>query len=122
MARIIVLDPLSKDGLALLESAGNIEVEVRTGLKGEALHDALLEFDGAHLPQRREDYQGSHGRKSAAQGHRGPAWESCNIDCEAARAGIVVMNTPGGNTISTAEQTITLMLAMSRCVARPTRA
>ncbi len=41
-----------------------------------------------------------------------------NIDKEAAtRKGIVVMNTPGGNTISTAEHTIALMLAMSRNVA-----
>ena len=47
MPRIIVLDPLSDDGLALLRSAGNIEVEVRTGLKGEDLRNALLEFDGA---------------------------------------------------------------------------
>jgi D-3-phosphoglycerate dehydrogenase len=38
-----------------------------------------------------------------------------NIDVEAAtRQGIVVMNTPGGNTLSTAEQTVALMLALSR--------
>lgn len=34
MARIIVLDDLSQDGLKLLESAGNLEVVVKTGLKG----------------------------------------------------------------------------------------
>src|SRR5262249_48220055 len=38
-----------------------------------------------------------------------------NIDVAAAtRVGIVVMNTPGGNTVSAAEHTITLLLAMSR--------
>ena len=47
MPRVIVLDPLSKEGLDLLQSAGNIEVEVKTGLKGKDLHDALLEADGA---------------------------------------------------------------------------
>ena len=47
MPRIIVLDPLSQDGLDLLESAGNMEVEVRTGLKGDDLRKALLEADGA---------------------------------------------------------------------------
>ncbi len=117
MARIIVLDPLSKDGLALLESAGNIECEVRTGLKGEALHDALLEFDGAicrsGVKITREALAGNHRLKAIARAGVGVD----NIDCEAAtRQGIVVMNTPGGNTISTAEQAITLMLAMSRCV------
>jgi len=41
-----------------------------------------------------------------------------NIDTQAAtRQGIVVMNTPGGNTISTAEHTIALMLGMSRNIA-----
>ena len=41
-----------------------------------------------------------------------------NIDKSAAtRAGVVVMNTPAGNTLSTAEHTITLMLALSRNVA-----
>lgn len=117
MARIIVLDPLSKDGLALLESAGSIEVEVRTGLKGEALHDALLEFDGAicrsGVKITKDALAGNRRLKAIARAGVGVD----NIDCEAAtRQGIVVMNTPGGNTISTAEQTITLMLALSRCV------
>ena len=115
MPRIIVLDPLSKDGLALLESAGNIECEVRTGLKGEALHDALLEFDGAicrsGVKITREAMEGNHRLKAIARAGVGVD----NIDCEAAtRQGIVVMNTPGGNTVSTAEQTITLMLALAR--------
>jgi len=35
MPRVIVLDELSSEGLGLLGAAGNIEVEVRTGLKGE---------------------------------------------------------------------------------------
>src|SRR5438309_6353906 len=49
MARIIVLDTLSPDGLALLDAAKpkGVEYEVRTGLKGDALHDALAQFDGA---------------------------------------------------------------------------
>ena len=41
-----------------------------------------------------------------------------NIDVPAAtRQGIVVMNTPGGNTVSTAEHTMALMLALARNVA-----
>ena len=47
MPRIIVLDELSAEGLSLLESAGTIEVEVRTGLKGQSLRDALMQADGA---------------------------------------------------------------------------
>ena len=46
MPRVIVLDELSSEGLALLESAGNVEVEVRTGLKG-TLDRAGLVVTGA---------------------------------------------------------------------------
>ena len=115
MPRVIVLDPLSQDGLALLESAGNIEVEVRTGLKGPALRDALLDFDGAicrsGVQLTAAALEGNKRLRVIARAGVGVD----NIDCPAAtRQGIVVMNTPGGNTISTAEQTIALMLALSR--------
>ena len=47
MPRVIVLDNLSQDGLDLLGASPNIEYEVRTGLKGEELREALAQFDGA---------------------------------------------------------------------------
>ena len=118
MPKIIVLDPLSDDGLNLLQSAGNIEVEVRTGLKGEDLRKALLEFDGAicrsGVKITAAALEGNRRLRAIARAGVGVD----NIDTAAAtRQGIVVMNTPGGNTISTAEHTIALMLALSRNVA-----
>ncbi len=111
------MDNLSRDGLDLLESAGNIECEVRTGLKGQELHDALLEFDGAicrsGVKITAEALEGNRRLKAIARAGVG----TDNIDKQAAtRLGIVVMNTPGGNTLSTAEHTIALMLALSRNV------
>jgi D-3-phosphoglycerate dehydrogenase len=115
MPRVIVLDPLSQDGLDLLKSAGNIEVEVRTGLKGEDLRKALADYDGAicrsGVKITAEALEGNRRLKAIARAGVGVD----NIDVEAAtRQGIVVMNTPGGNTLSTAEQTVALMLALSR--------
>ncbi len=115
MPRVIVLDPLSKDGLDLLQSAGNIEVDVRTGLKGKELHEALLEYDGAicrsGVKITAEALEGNRRLRAIARAGVGVD----NIDIDAAtRQGIVVMNTPGGNTISTAEHTIALMLALAR--------
>jgi D-3-phosphoglycerate dehydrogenase len=115
MARIIVLDDLSQDGLNLLESAGNLEVVVKTGLKGEELRKTLLEFDGAicrsGVKITAEAMEGNTRLKAIARAGVGVD----NIDVKAATLhGIVVMNTPGGNTISTAEQTLALMLGMSR--------
>ena len=118
MTRIIVLDDLSQDGLDLLESAGNVEVVIRTGLKGDELRRALAEADGAicrsGVKITAESLEGNQRLRAIARAGVG----TDNIDKEAAtRKGIVVMNTPGGNTISTAEHTIALMLALSRNVA-----
>jgi D-3-phosphoglycerate dehydrogenase len=118
MPKILVLDELSQDGLALLESAANLDVEVRTGLKGEDLRNALLEADGAicrsGVKITAEVLQGNTRLRAIARAGVGVD----NIDTQAAtRQGIVVMNTPGGNTISTAEHTIALMLGLSRNIA-----
>ena len=118
MSRIIVLDNLSQDGLDLLESAGNIEYEVRTGLKGDDLREALAEFDGAicrsGVKITAKSLEGNQRLRAIARAGVG----TDNIDKEAAtRLGIVVMNTPGGHTVSTAEHTIALMLALSRNIA-----
>ena len=118
MSKVIVLDNLSQDGIDLLEAAGNIEYEVRTGLKGEELREALNEFDGAicrsGVKITAESLEGNTRLRAIVRAGVG----TDNIDKEAStRHGIVVMNTPSGNTISTAEQTIALMLGMSRNVA-----
>jgi D-3-phosphoglycerate dehydrogenase len=120
MPRIVILDPIAKEGLALLDTAKStgIEYEVRTGLKGEALKAALLEFDGAicrsGVTISGDVLEGNRRLKAIARAGVG----TDNIDKETAtRQGIIVMNTPTGNTLSTAEHTFALLLALSRCVA-----
>ncbi len=118
MPRVIVLDTLSQEGLDLLNASPGIEYEVRTGLKGDALRDALSQFDGAicrsGVKITAESLAGNHKLKAIVRAGVG----TDNIDKKAAtRLGIVVMNTPAGNTLSTAEHTITLMMALSRNVA-----
>lgn len=118
MPRIIVLDKISEDGLALLEAAEGIEYEVCTGLKDADLRQALAEFDGAicrsGVKITAESLEGNRRLKAIVRAGVG----TDNIDRQAAtRLGIVVMNTPGGNTISTAEHAFALMLALSRNIA-----
>lgn len=118
MARIIVLDTLAPEGLALLDAAKGIEYEVRTGLKGDALREALTQFDGAicrsGVKITAEALEGNRRLKAIVRAGVG----TDNIDKEAAtKHGIVVMNTPGGNTLSTAEHALALMLALSRNIA-----
>src|SRR4029079_18491781 len=120
MPRIVILDPIAQEGLDMLAAAksAGIEHEVRTGLKGDALKKALAEFDGAicrsGVTITAEVLEGNKRLQEIARAGVG----TDNIDKEAAtRLGIVVMNTPTGNTLSTAEHTFTLMLALSRRVA-----
>jgi len=119
MSRIVILDELSAEGLALLDAAKSqgIQYEVRTGLKGDALRETLNQFEGAicrsGVKITAEALAGNTRLKAIARAGVG----TDNIDKDAAtRLGVVVMNTPEGNTISTAELTLTLMLALSRHV------
>ncbi|MFM2094021.1 MAG: hypothetical protein RIS70_1145 [Planctomycetota bacterium] len=119
VSRIIVLDTVSPEGLALLDAAKpGIEYEVRTGLKGADLRQALSEFDGAicrsGVKITAESLEGNRRLRAIVRAGVG----TDNIDKTAAtRLGIVVMNTPTGNTLSTAEHTFALMLALSRNIA-----
>jgi len=118
MPKIIVLDNIAQEGLSLLEQSDNIEYVVQTGLKGEELKTALQEADGAICRSGvtlSEDVLTDNTRlKVIVRAGVG----TDNIDKPAAtRQGIIVMNTPTGNTFSTAEHAMTLMLALSRNVA-----
>ncbi|MDR0520449.1 MAG: phosphoglycerate dehydrogenase [Planctomycetaceae bacterium] len=118
MPKIVLLDPISEEGKNLLRNAAGIEFEDRIGLKGDDLKKCLAEFDGAiarsGVKITAESLEGNTRLKAIARAGVGVD----NIDTEAAtKQGIVVMNTPGGNTISTAEQTFALILALSRNIA-----
>lgn len=116
--KIVVLDPLAQEGLDLLAATPGIEYEVRTGLKGPDLHATLAEFDGAILRSgvkiTADALEGNRRLKAIVRAGVG----TDNIDRTAAtRLGIVVMNTPTGNTLSTAEHAIAMMMALSRNIA-----
>ncbi len=118
MPRIIVLDDLSAEGLQLLDNAAEISYEIRLGLKDEALRLALLEFDGAicrsGVKITAKCLEGNRRLKAIVRAGVG----TDNIDKSAAtRAGIIVMNTPAGNTVSTAEHTMALLLGLARQIA-----
>jgi D-3-phosphoglycerate dehydrogenase / 2-oxoglutarate reductase len=112
--RVLISDKLEKPGLDLLRQAG-IELDERSGLGGAALQEALQAADGVIVRSGTRitaDLLQDPGKLRAIV-RAGVGVD--NIDVGAAtRKGIVVMNTPGGNTTSTAEHTITLLLALAR--------
>ncbi|MEC7355702.1 MAG: phosphoglycerate dehydrogenase [Planctomycetota bacterium] len=118
MSRVIVLDSIAQEGLDLLEQAEGIEYEVITGLAGSELREALNKFDAAicrsGVKITAEALEGNKRLRAIARAGVG----TDNIDKVAAtRTGIVVMNTPTGNTLSTAEHAFSLMLSLSRNIA-----
>src|SRR3954471_10084502 len=116
MPRVLICDKLEPSGLDLLKQAG-LEVDNRPGLKGDDLRAAFRAADGCIVrsgTQITADLLADPG-KLRAVARAGVGVD--NIDVPAAtRRGIVVMNTPGGNTVSAAEHTIALLLALARHV------
>jgi D-3-phosphoglycerate dehydrogenase len=114
MPRVLVSDKLESPGLDLLRQAA-IEFDERPGLAGAALQEALRAADGVIVRSGTPitaDLLDNPGKLRAIV-RAGVGVD--NIDVAAAtRKGIVVMNTPGGNTVSTAEHTITLLMALAR--------
>jgi D-3-phosphoglycerate dehydrogenase len=114
MPRVLISDNLESPGLELLRQAG-IELDERHGLTGAALQEALRAADGVVVRSGTRitaDLLENPGRLRAVV-RAGVGVD--NIDVAAAtRRGIVVMNTPGGNTMSAAEHTITLLMAVAR--------
>ena len=113
--RVLVSDPISEKGVEALRSAPGISVDVNTGLKPEELLAIIGDYHGLVVRSQtkvtREVFAAAKNLK--AIGRAGVGVD--NIDRAAATDhGVVVMNTPSGNTISTAEHAFTLMLSLAR--------
>src|SRR5882672_9854755 len=114
MPRVFISDEVGAGGVEMLQQSG-LEVDNRPGLKDAALQEAVQAADGMIVRS---------GTRVTAELLERPGKLKAvvragvgvdNIDVAAAtRRGILVMNTPGGNTVSTAEHTITMLLALAR--------
>lgn len=113
--RILISDPISSKGVALLENIEGLEVIVSTGNTPEKLSELITDIDA--LIVRSQTQVTPELLQSAKQlkviGRAGVGVD--NIDIPAASAkGVVVMNTPTGNTISAAELAFSLLLSTAR--------
>ena len=115
MKRVLITDNLSAAGLKLLQDAGGIEIVNKPGMKPDECREALKEVDGVIIRSETRLtpalLEGQTRLKVIVRAGVGVD----NIDLPAAtRAGIIVMNTPAGNTTSTAEHTMAMLMAMCR--------
>lgn len=117
MARIFVADPIAREGIERLSAEA--KVDVITGLTASQLIERIGEYDA--LVVRSETKVTADvieaGRNLKVIGRAGVGVD--NIDVEAATVrGILVVNSPGGNTIAAAEHTIAMVLVLSRNIAQ----
>ena len=115
--KVLISDKLSKEGVEILKAAKGIEVIDKPGLAPEELKKVIADVDGLIVRSATKVTKDllSAAKKLKAIARAGAGVD--NIDCEAAsRRGIIVMNTPGGNTVSAAEHALAMLFALARSI------
>jgi len=117
MIKVLISDKLAKEGIDLLNSTDGVEAIVKTGIGEDELSKIIGEYDGLIIRSETKVTAKVLARpgKLKAIARAGVGVDNVDVP-EATRKGILVMNTPGGNTLSAAEHTMALILAMSRNV------
>ncbi len=111
--KVLVADPLSKEGVDIMKAAA--DVDVKTGLKAEEIIPIIGNYEGLVVRSQTQVTAPiiEAGKKLIIIGRAGVGVD--NIDLETAtRKGIMVVNAPTGNTISAAEHAVALMLSLAR--------
>lgn len=117
MIKILITDKLAAEGIDLLKSIDGVKPVVKTGIKEDQLAAIIGEYDGLIIRSGTKVTSKVLSEPGKLKGIARAGVGVDNIDIpEATRKGIIVMNTPGGNTLSAAEHTLALMLALSRNV------
>ncbi|MEE8431246.1 MAG: phosphoglycerate dehydrogenase [Candidatus Desulfatibia sp.] len=113
--KVLVSDDLGEAGIQMFQEEEGLEVDVNTGLSPEELKSIIGNYDALVIRSATkvtEDLLEAALRLKAV-GRAGIGLD--NVDIPAAtKRGIIVMNTPGGNVITTAEHAIGMILALSR--------
>jgi D-3-phosphoglycerate dehydrogenase len=112
--KVLISDKLSEQGKNVLRERG-VEFDDKPGLSPEELKSIIGDYEGLIVRSATKATADiiSAANKLRVIGRAGVGVD--NIDIEAAtQKGILVMNTPGGNTVSTAQHTFSMLLAMSR--------
>ncbi len=119
--RVLISDNLGEAGVALFKSEEGIAVDVKTGLSADALKGIIGDYDA--LVIRSATKVTAELLEAATRlkvvGRAGIGLD--NVDISAAtQKGVVVMNTPGGNVVTTAEHAVSLMMALTRNIPQGT--
>jgi D-3-phosphoglycerate dehydrogenase / 2-oxoglutarate reductase len=121
MKRVLVSDSMASEVAEILGNTPDIQVDVKTGMKPDELKAVIKDYDALIVRSSTKVTADiiDAAVKLCAIGRAGAGVD--NIDIPAAsKRGIVVMNTPGGNTVTTGEHAIALMVSLARKIPQAT--
>src|SRR5947209_5088759 len=113
--KVLIADSISPRGVDELSRDGALEVSFQTGLTESELVKIIPEFSALVVRSQTKVTAQilNAGARLRVVGRAGVGVD--NVDVETAtRRGIIVLNAPGGNTVSTAEHTFSLLLSVAR--------
>ena len=121
MPKVLISDSMSKKALEVFSQFPEVQVDVKTGMKPEELAAVIGEYDGLVIRSATkvtpEIFKHAKNLKIIARAGSGVD----NVDFDAANAnGTYVTNTPGGNTVTTGEHAIAMMMALTRNIPQGT--
>jgi len=112
---VLVADAISQRGIDELAAGGELTVSLQTGLSEAELVKIIPDFNAIVVRSQTKVTAAilQAGTRLRVVGRAGVGVD--NVDVESAtRRGVIVMNTPGGNTISTAEHAFSLLVSVAR--------
>lgn len=115
MTRILVADKLAAEGLDRLRDDSAVEFEVKIGMSPSEIAETIGAFDGMIIRSGVKITADclTHPGKLKAIARAGVGVDNVDLDAATA-AGVLVMNTPDANTVSTAEHTMAMLLSLLR--------
>lgn len=121
MIKVLVSDALGDAGIQIFKATDGVTVDVKTGLSPDALQEIIGDYDALVIRSATKVTESilAAGEKLKVVGRAGIGLD--NVDIPAAtRRGVVVMNTPTGNVVTTAEHAIAMMMSLTRNIPQGT--
>ena len=113
--RVLLSDSLGPEGLARLREQPDLEVDAKPGLSPAELMEIIGQYDALVVRSATKVTADVIARADRLRviGRAGIGVDNIDVDA-ATKRGIVVMNTPGGSNVTTAEHAIAMLLALAR--------
>ncbi len=113
--KVLIADHLSSEGVEILQGESGLSVDVKTGLSPKELAEIIKPYEGLVVRSSTKVTAEVIAKADHLKviGRAGVGLDNVDLDA-ATKRGIIVMNVPAGNTISAAEHTMSLMLAVAR--------